>query len=241
MIATLPMYDWPEIRAAHDEFWQGLAQHLRGQGLEPPQSLTHPQDHKRAWHEPELFLSQTCGYPFTHQFKGRLALIGTPEYDVPGTKGHLYSSFIFARTEKPQIAAVNDEDSMSGMLALKLFAGQFPQTLITGGHVHSLEALQQARADICAIDAICVELARRYRPQLLQGLTCLGTSPLVPGLPFVTSLSNQDKIPAMQRALQSCMLDPSLAQARSAMLLKGFCASLPSEYDRIFELERQIP
>jgi hypothetical protein len=36
MIATLPMYDWPEVREATDAWWAGLARHLRGAGFEAP-------------------------------------------------------------------------------------------------------------------------------------------------------------------------------------------------------------
>lgn len=241
MIASLPMYDWPELLTATDAFWQGLAGHMRQAGLAPPASLSHAPDHKAAWRMPDFFFSQTCGYPFTHEFKGRLALIGTPEYDAEGCAGPLYCSFIFARNAKPRVAAINDDDSMSGMLALRLFAGDFAETRITGGHLRSLQALQDGVADICAIDAVCVALARQHRPQLLEGLKLLGTSPKVPALPFVTSLARAADVPAMREALQACMADPSLSQAREALKLKGFRITSTSDYDRILELEGGLP
>lgn len=241
MNASLPMYDWPEIREETDQFWQGLAGHMRKAGLRPPETLTRGADHKAVWRVPGFFFSQTCGYPFTHEFKGRLALIGTPEYEAEGCDGAHYCSFIFARNDAPHVAAINDDDSMSGMLALRLFAGDFAHTRITGGHAKSLESLQRAEADICAIDAICVALARIHRPELLAGLKLLGTSPKVPGLPFVTSLAHAADIPAMREALQACMADPALAHARKALRLKGFRVTSLSDYDRITELEGGLP
>jgi ABC-type phosphate/phosphonate transport system substrate-binding protein len=127
------------------------------------------------------------------------------------------------------------------MLALRLFAGDFAQQIITGGHVNSLQALQEGRADICAIDAICVALARQHRPHLLKDLKLLGRSPLVPGLPFVTSLAHAADIPAIQKALHSCMADKRPVQARRAMHLKAFRVSFASEYERICEIERALP
>ncbi len=75
--------------------------------------------------------SQACGYPFTHEFKDLLKYIATPHYAVPGCQGANYCSFIFARFDQPLdsfrggIAAVNNPDSMSGMLALKLVFAPF--------------------------------------------------------------------------------------------------------------------
>jgi hypothetical protein len=40
MIASLPMYDWPEVREATDAWWAGLARHLRDAGFEAPDRLT---------------------------------------------------------------------------------------------------------------------------------------------------------------------------------------------------------
>jgi ABC-type phosphate/phosphonate transport system substrate-binding protein len=240
MIATLPMYDWPELRESTDTFWQGLARHMRETGLHPPANLSRPPDHKAPWRMADFFFSQTCGYPFTHEFKNRLLLIGTPEYEADGCGGPTYCSAIFARTDNPKIAAINDPDSMSGMLALKLACGEFPQTLLTGGHSASLEAVQQGRADICAIDAVCVALARDHRPQLLEGLKLVTWSPVVPALPFVTSLARAQDVPAMRHALQACMADPSLAQCRRALRIRGFSITSPTDYDRITELEQGL-
>ena len=236
MIATLQMYDWPEIRDATDAFWHGLSHHL-GEAV----ALSRPADHKAPWRDPALLFSQTCGYPFTHEFAGKLTLLGTPHYEAEGCQGFTYCSFIFARNDALQIAIINDQDSMSGMLALKLACKQgFAQTLISGGHLASLEALQKGKADICAIDAVCVALARRHRPHLLEGLTELTRSPAVPGLPFVTSLANAPRAPQMRHAIQAAFADPALASARAALLLKNFSLTTANDYKRITDLEQGL-
>ncbi|WP_374332634.1 phosphate/phosphite/phosphonate ABC transporter substrate-binding protein [Aestuariivirga sp.] len=242
MIAALQMYDWPEVGAATDLWWNGMAGHL---GVDVP--LSRPEDFTAPWHRDDLVFAQTCGYPFTHALKGQVALVGTPHYDADGCEGSNYCSIVFARERRPlesfrgQVAAVNTPDSMSGMLALKLvFAplaehGQFfGRAMETGGHLASLAAVQAGKADVCATDCVCVALARRYRPAALQGLVEIARSPVVPGLPWITRAGD---VAALRGALRKAFADPRLAGVREALLLKGFSELPVSAYDRITNLE----
>src|SRR4051812_44825067 len=118
MIASLPMYDWPEIRAATDAWWSGIARHL---GIDIP--LQRVNEYASLWRKPDLLLSQTCGYPFTHGLRDAVQFVATPHYCAEGCTGAAYSSLIFARekvedlgTLRGAVAAVNSSDSMSGML-----------------------------------------------------------------------------------------------------------------------------
>src|SRR5262245_42537706 len=119
---SLPMYDWPEVAKATDAWARGISSHLGQEGT----TLDRNPDYFSGWRRPDLVFSQTCGYPLTHEFRGRLTYIATPHYAVPGCEGPNYCSFIFARESRPlpqfrgSCAAVNNPDSMSGMLALKL-------------------------------------------------------------------------------------------------------------------------
>ena len=87
MIASLPMYDLPEIRAATDAWWRGLSEHMGIKG-----ELDRGPDHYQAWRDPDLVFSQTCGYPLTHEFRGRLRLLATPHYAADGCTGPFYRS-----------------------------------------------------------------------------------------------------------------------------------------------------
>ncbi len=236
------MYDWPEVREATDAWWAGIARHL-GVFF----ALTRGPDHTALWRYPDLLFSQTCGYPFTHEFRGDLKLVATPHYGVDGCDGPRYRSMVFAREKKPLeafrggIAAVNSPDSMSGRLALQLVfaplakAGAFfASTMLSGGHVNSLRAVREGRADICATDAVCVALARRYRPDYLDGLVEIARSPLVPSLPFVTVSGDVIKLRA---ALAEAFADPGLREARDRLFLTGLSALDTSAYDCITELE----
>lgn len=242
MIAALQMYDWPEVRAATDQWWQGIARHL---GADIP--LSRPEDFTAPWFRDDLLFAQTCGYPFTHALAGQVAYVATPHYAAEGCDGPHYRSILFARQAKPLeafrngVAAVNTPDSMSGMLALKLvfapLAEQgrfFARAVETGGHLASLATVQRGEADLCAIDCVCVELARRYRPSALEGLTEIARSPMVPGLPWITKAGDPQSI---RHALRRAFDDPELAAARAALLLKDASVLPTSAYGRITELE----
>ena len=242
MIATLQMYDWPEVATATDRWWAAIARRL---GTGTP--LSRPADYAAVWMRGDVLFSQTCGYPFTHALKGRLSLVATPHYACDGCEGPRYRSIVFARQNQPldafrgAVAAVNTPDSMSGMLALKLvFAGLarhgrfFGRAIETGGHLASLGALREGRADVCALDAVCVAMARRYRPADLEGLVEIARSPLVPGLPYITTAGD---VPDLRAALASAFADADLQQTRDQLLLSGCSVLEPGDYAEIAERE----
>jgi ABC-type phosphate/phosphonate transport system substrate-binding protein len=245
MLASLPMYDFPEIKAETDAFWAALADEL---SVSIP--LTRGTDWTQPWKSQDLLFSQTCGYPFTHAFKGKLTYVATPHYAADGCVGPQYCSILFARERRPlegfkgRVAAFNSRDSMSGMLALKSvfvdFAenGEFFAAAIeTGSHLASLAAVQGGKADVCAIDCVTVDLCRRYRPEALSGLIEITRSALVPGLPFVTTSADVSKLKA---ALQQVMAQAALQKTRKALLLSGFSVLEPQAYSAIEQLELQI-
>jgi ABC-type phosphate/phosphonate transport system substrate-binding protein len=250
VIGSLPMYDWPKIRTATDAWWHGIARHI---GVDC--SLTRTVDYSIVWRRDDLLFSQTCGYPFTHDFAQHLQLIATPHYDADGCSGPNYCSMVFARAKPQQlgdlkgaIAAVNMKDSMSGMLALKLVfapfarAGRFFRGAIeSGSHIASLQMVRDGNADVCAVDSVCVALAHRHHPELFDGLVEIARSPSVPGLPYVTSsATSADNLERLRAGLASALTDPALAEPRNALLITG--ASLParSDYTVIPALEQAM-
>ena len=245
MLLTLPMYDYPELAGA-TEAWAAAIARFAGSDAR----LSRPEDYMGAWSREDLVFSQTCGYPFTHAFRNRLQLVGTPHYAVPGCDGFRYRSMVFAREKRAaadyrgSVAVVNTPDSMSGMLALKsFFVGHatnslfFGRTIVSGGHLGSLGCLRREEADVCAIDAVCVAYARRYRPELLEGLHELGRTLSVPGLPYVTRDKDAQR---WREAVAAAAAEPSLADVRAALMIGGFTVTEPAEYEAILELEAAV-
>lgn len=243
MLASLPMYDFPEVREATDGFWAAVAKAC-GTDIE----LSRGGDWSAPWRNPNLLFSQTCGYPFTHAFAGLHSYVATPHYGSDGCKGPDYCSILFARGFAPlrtfqgKRAAFNTRDSMSGMLALQLvFAPMavkgefFDQAIETGGHLASLAAVQAGEADICATDCVTVAYMRRYRPEVMKGLEEVGRSPQVPGLPFVTRAGD---VARLRAALHLVMNDPSTNKFRQRLMLTGVSALASNAYHIIPDLEK---
>jgi ABC-type phosphate/phosphonate transport system substrate-binding protein len=251
---SLPMYDLPEVRAATDAWAAGLARHLRAAGFAVPETLERGRDYRDHWRDPALLLSQTCGYPFTHEFAGRLRLLATPVYAAEGCSGADYSSVIVARGGGPVRtladarggrAVYNTADSMSGHLALRAmiapFAGGrafFGSVAESGTHVRSMEMVANGVADIAAIDAVTFALVRRVRPEAVAPLAVIARGPPVPALPYVTAMNRPPaEMVRLKRALAEAADDSALREARAVLLIERFEFLQPDEYRRILDVE----
>ena len=255
--ASLPMYDWPEVRDATDAWWAALAKALTSEGIaNVPPKMIHDVAGDELWAAPGLLFSQTCGYPLTHDWAGRLQPVATPHYAAEGCRGPDYCSFLVVRRAdgvssvedlRGRTAAYNDPASQSGYSALrsviapKARDGVFFGTVIqSGGHLLSLEAVRAGDADVCAVDAVVWTLARRHRPALADPLVAVDVSPMAPGLPFVTRPDiDTGTVTRMRAALESAFADPSLADIRETLLLDGASVLDQAHYERIVELEHE--
>ena len=206
VLATLPMYDWPEERAALDAFYT----RLRTLVPELPAALTRPQtaeDLHALWRNPALLLGQTCWGPMGAGLDAHVHVLAQPSYDdVPGGRGPRYRSALVMRAGKPCPVPANDgaslppgldhlqpainaADSLSGCLSLIRDADlpDLPaRALVTGGHRASIRAVAEGAADYAAIDCRSWALALRHEPAA-SAITVTGWTALRPGLPFITA------------------------------------------------------
>ncbi|HUE47453.1 MAG TPA: PhnD/SsuA/transferrin family substrate-binding protein [Aestuariivirgaceae bacterium] len=256
MIATLPMYDWPEVCEATDVWWAGLARHLRGAGFEAPDRLTRSGDPGTQWRRPDLLVSQTCGFPLMHDYRDRLEVLATPVYDVEGCSGASYSSLIVVPADggasrledlAGATAAYNAADSLSGHLAFKcVFAplskdGRFFDRLVeSGSHRASIQLVCDRKADVAAIDCVSFALARRHHPELAAGLAVIAYGPAAPALPYVTAAGRPaGEIERLKHALSAAAADPALAVPREALFIAGLEFLPPDAYQRVLDLEAE--
>jgi ABC-type phosphate/phosphonate transport system substrate-binding protein len=244
MIASLPMYDFPHIKAETDAFWRALAEEFGADF-----ALTRRDEYQSVWTQPALTFSQTCGYPLTHELLGRVSYVATPHYTADGCDGANYCSLVFARAPAPvvelagKVAAVNAPDSMSGMLALKAVVAPatksarfFAATKWTGSHVASLKALHHGSADVCAIDCVTVAHVRRSMPELLHGLFEVARGPSIPGLPYICAGDADVARATLQRLFDR----ENTSAARQALLLAGFSVLPDGAYNVITDLEARV-
>ena len=243
------MYD--PAPGALDRFWSVLRDAMRREGLaEVPRDLAWPEDLDIHWRDPDLLLSQTCGYPFATVLKSEVQLVGTPRYEAEGCEGPRYSSFVVVRAGDPaqsladlrgHRAAINMIGSHSGWNVLRAVvaplarAGRFFTSILeTGSHHDSMRAVVSGEADVAAIDCVTFALARRNRSELTAPLRILARSPTAPGLPFITSrYTSADDLARLRAALTSaCASD-----AAETVLIDGVDVLDPAAYDEILRIE----
>ena len=255
LIAILPMYDVPWTAAANDALWAAISARLAEAGVRAPTKLPRDGDLAALWRDPGLIFGQTCGYPYVTGLKNMVTLIAAPEYSFPGCEGASHRSFIIRRASDSRnsrsefrgaVAALNAHDSDTGMnlfraaiASVAVGARFFRTILLTGSHEASLAAVAEGHADLASIDCVTFALIKRGRPELVEEVAVVAESPLSPGLPFVASASLEARtIAAVREALFAVLADRNLAEARTALGLKGARPTSPGDYDRVIEIER---
>lgn len=112
LVAAMPMYDWPEVRAETDAAWAGLRRHLLSAGFAVPERLARrnadlpavaggirdPEgrviapdpatldpddlDLQTLWKHPDLVFAQTCWGPMEGGLEGHVTVLGQPDYSA---------------------------------------------------------------------------------------------------------------------------------------------------------------
>ena len=254
--ASLPMYDLPEVRDSTDRLWAAIAKEMHDGGVQGvPDSLERPADLHDAWRRRGVLLSQSCGYPVATELRDALRVVATPHYAAPGCDGHCYSSVVVVRASsrvtalgalRGAVCAFNSRDSQSGYNAFRsliapIAAGApfFAETIATGAHAASIEAVRSARADVCAVDCVTWALLARHRPAALTGLEVLCRSKPVPGLPLVTAVDCTDAaLETIRRALERAFTRADLSDTRDALLIAGLTMSTLDTYEPLLAMER---
>jgi ABC-type phosphate/phosphonate transport system substrate-binding protein len=212
MIADLPMYDWPGVRAGNNAFWAEVARRLGEAGIEAPGVLARNPDVDAAWNDPDLLLGQTCGMPFISGDCGEARIVARPDYGLPGARGGFYRSAIIVRAEdaggsasggaeavlaqEGRCVAVNEWRSFSGHVTLRAYlAGLrggapdpfFGAAAISGAHVESARMVARGEADVAALDGVGWVLLRVHEPETAARLVALDMTAPAPALPFITA------------------------------------------------------
>jgi ABC-type phosphate/phosphonate transport system substrate-binding protein len=256
-IAALPMYDFPELREAHDAFWGGLANRLEAAGLrDVPRTLTRNLGHFDVWRHPALLFAQGCEYPLAKSYADYVKLVATPRYSVPGCEGADYRSAIVVREQdvgatladfRGRRCTVNEMDSNSGMNLLRaavapLAAGGrfFESVVVSGSHRRSVEMVASGEADVAAVDCVSLAHFRRLYPWMVGKLRVLSWTAASPSLPFITARSASDAtVHALRFALADVFDDDGLAAVRERLFLSGVDLRPREGFEQVLRLERE--
>jgi len=254
-IAALPMYDFPQVRDAHDAFWAALAERLSVAGLrDVPRELTRDLSHFDVWRHPALLFAQGCEYPLAKSFADQVRLVATPRYSVPGCEGGNCRSAIVVRREETGSLAdfrgrrcvVNEMDSNSGMNLLRAavapLAGgacYFASVAVSGAHLHSVEMVASGEADVAAVDCVSLAHFRRVYPGVVANLRVLSWTAASPSLPFITARSAGDAtVQLLRSALAGVFADDTLAPVRERLFLTGVDLEPAEGFGEVLRLER---
>ncbi|MBL4927387.1 phosphate/phosphite/phosphonate ABC transporter substrate-binding protein [Fuscibacter oryzae] len=240
MIASLAMYELAGMAPANDRLWALIRDGLRSHGIAAPAALTRGEDaYWPAWTAPDLVLSQTCGFPYRARLHDKVALIGTPDYGLPGCPPGHYCSVFVARRDDPRrtlaefdgtALAYNEPMSQSGWAAPQTHASSlglhFPAGLQTGGHRLSAAAVASGQADLAALDALTWALLCERGGDTVALREVARTAP-TPGLPLIAAEGADVEATFAAVADANAALSPD---DRETLHLKGIVRIAPAAY-----------
>jgi ABC-type phosphate/phosphonate transport system substrate-binding protein len=245
------------MQAANSAFWAALKQRLHAKGVDTAGiTLDSDKGPVPPGIGPESFFTQICGYPLFKHHRDQAVLLATPHYAMPGCVGSTHRAFFMVRADDPaerledlpgRIFGCNSLLSNSGMnlprLSLARIAGGkpfFSSVVMTGGHVASLERLDEGSIDICSIDNVTWGFFRKFRPVAAKRYRILDETPPSPSLPFVTSVNTTESdAVAIAEALHEIMGDPQTAGLRGILELAALSVPDVAAYERLAEYERE--
>lgn len=250
---SLPMYDLRQRDTL--ALLQALRTLLHAEGVDAPLSLDFPADLPQHWSDPEMLLSQTCGYPL-YMLMPDVQVVGTFHYRVAGCAGFCYSSQLVVREAeagqslrdfRQRRVVCNSADSQSGyhslrgvLAALHQDGRFFSPPIFSGSHRQSLAAIRADEADIAAIDAVSWALLQRHYPDETRGLASIGTTPLIPGLPLIAAAhTSPHTLRQLRRALHRLVSEPQWRSACEAFFIDGFTATDRQDYLPVYHNARR--
>jgi len=255
--ASLPMYCLPEMAEANAAFWTVLQERLRAKRID----TTDVQLNSGVLSTPDgigptVFFSQICGYPLFKHYRDQGIVLATPHYAMPGCIGPTHRALFMVRVDDPaecledlrgRIFGCNSLLSNSGMnlprLSLARIAGGkpfFSSVVMTGGHVASLERLDDCSIDACSIDNVTWGYFRKFRPVAAQRYRILDETVASPSLPFVTSVNTtRSDAAAIAEALREFTEDPQTVDLRETLELVGVSVPDFAGYERLADYERE--
>jgi ABC-type phosphate/phosphonate transport system substrate-binding protein len=251
---------------AVQRFWSAIAKRLQEHhGLSVATTLEVPQDLHAHWQDPELFVSQTCGYPLSTALHDKVQVLGTFAYDAPGAKGIACRSQLIVRSNDPRttlpqfaggIFAFNAKDSQSGFNAPRAWltaqlsscwsgalqsAPFFSAMVETGSHRASIEAVLKSAADMASIDCVTLALWRSANPELAGTIKVVSQTDPYPGLPLITGLATPAHVVlALRECLKAVATEPRYAALRLPLLIVDFEETRLSDYAVCLAMEQAV-
>ncbi|MFV1991694.1 MAG: phosphate/phosphite/phosphonate ABC transporter substrate-binding protein [Acidimicrobiales bacterium] len=199
MIASLAMYQHPQLVDTHNRYWALIRAGLAEVGIDAPGRLSQDAEEFSVWNDPALVLAHTCGMPYRLWLHDHVYLVGTPDFGVDGCAAGYNRSALVVRQDderdsllayKDAVFAYNQTYSQSGYAAAywhtEPLGFWFGRRIHTGGHLESARAIAERRADLAALDAVSWRIMQTHEP-FVENLRVLEWTSPTPGLPYIAS------------------------------------------------------
>jgi ABC-type phosphate/phosphonate transport system substrate-binding protein len=248
--AELLMYTAPDrLRAANEAWLTRIAQRL--------DIARDPTDHvdlMPLWLSPNLLLSQTCGYPLMTALRGKVRLIGRPDYRLAHSADGTHCSLLLAREGDPRSdleqfrgshGLVNNEDSNSGMNLLRHRLAPlqrdgrfFGAVSLTGGHRESMRWLREGRGDLAAIDSVTYDYLVQAASTEVDGLRVIGRSAISPTLPYIGAVSlDAADAERIRHAMNQALED--LPEVAGTLAIRSVLPAREADYQVLLDYQRE--
>lgn len=239
MIASLMMYQRPELAEANNNLWALIHKGLAAAGVDSPATLSQDAEEFFVWKNTDLVLSQTCGMPYRKWLHDKVVLVGTPDYGLEGCPAGYYRSAMIVRTDDTRteisqfedaIFAYNQTFSQSGYAApfqhMKARGFWFENRLEVGQHLEAARAVATGRADIASLDAVTWRNIAAFDAFAAEVRVLEWTVP-TPGLPLITAMGNNADV---LFAAVAGAIDALDAPSKSLLGLNGIVKIAKDEY-----------
>jgi ABC-type phosphate/phosphonate transport system substrate-binding protein len=241
----------PNLQDAWLELLQNLHHHLPtpfNQAFD-----IHLDDATDILKSPNLFIGQTCGYPYITKWVNSHNLVCVPQFSINGCQQKTYSSRILTHANSTRskledfsdsIAVINNTDSNSGMNVFRYEVSKhadssafFSKVLVSDSHLTSMQMITAGKADIAAIDSATYAFAVQQGVIDSADFKLIGQTVSTTGLPFIIPKEINIDPTVIVDALNSCLAELP-QENKDHLQISNFVTVEESDYTQIIELER---
>jgi len=111
---------------------------------------------------------------------------------------------------------------------------------MTGGHLASLDHLDNQTIDVCCVDCVTWGLFQKFRPMDAGRYRTLAPTAPSPSPAYVTSTTTDAQtLAALRDALDAVFSDPATAGIRETLGLTAVSVLAMSTYERVLDYEKE--
>jgi ABC-type phosphate/phosphonate transport system substrate-binding protein len=256
MLANARMYS---VTPAAAEAWRAVIGWATREARVPVDFVEHapPKLLAELWARDDLGCVQMCGLPASLRTPPPTVL-AAPQPSLPRYGGRaVYMSDIAVRADAPHrtledtfggIAGYTLKDSQSGYFAFRsLLVTKYPHARfrkVVGGLLNArgiIKALVAGEIDVGPLDGYVFDLIRAGDPAFASQVRIVATTDPTPMPPLVaTAALPKEKVEALRKAFLAVHHEPSLANARKALLVERFVVPQLSAYEETKRRARRV-